>query len=114
MSNQISSNESENSCHIEINQNETKPANPQLTNHNLMDDLSINSPNKPSNKRSLSPNAAQNQMPIKKHKDTDETEEAEEELLDSLPISNASMRVSQPSLAVVKNSIRVNIGCNKK
>jgi len=80
-------------------------------------------------KRSHSPGPTVEQLPFKKVKD--DTEEMntfndqsppveEEEILDTLPpttsniqsLSNA--RLSTPPLAVVKNSIRVNIGCCTK
>ncbi|RMZ93692.1 hypothetical protein BpHYR1_054398, partial [Brachionus plicatilis] len=36
------------------------------------------------------------------------------ELLDSLPIPNTAKLINSPSISVVKNTLRVNISCNKK
>jgi hypothetical protein len=122
-----SSSDSENSCKTDLLQSEIPKQTP-TANANLLDDLNINSPNTNtngnsinSNKRSLSPNTLNNthQVPIKKpHKEIHIIEQSSpqqnEELLDTLPLPNSNLRVNQPSLAVVKNSIRVNIGCNKK
>ena len=117
-----SGSDSENNCKTDLLQSEI-PKHTPIANANLLDDLNTNSPNTNtngnslnSNKRSLSPNALNNthQVPIKKpHKEIHIIEQ-NEELLDTLPMPNSNLRVNQPSLAVVKNSIRVNIGCNKK
>jgi hypothetical protein len=128
----LSSSESENNCKLETYQTDL-PKNTIIANSNLLDDLNLNSPNasanginsilnhnNSNNKRSLSPNTLNaHQVPIKKpHKEMNMIDQSplqqNEELLDTLPLSNSNMRVNQPSLSVVKNSIRVNIGCNKK
>ena len=77
---------------------------------------------RPSNKRSCSPNSSDlaNRAPLKKAKETKTQTSTEEELLETLPPSSANLqsnpssRLITPPLSVVKNSIKVNIGCNKK
>jgi len=122
-----SGSESENNYKIESTHIDT-PKNTLIANSNLLDDLNLNSPNSTtngnntnlSNKRSLSPNTLNaHQVPVKKpHKEVNLIDQSSpqqnEELLDTLPLPNSNLRVNQPSLSVVKNSIRVNIGCNKK
>ena len=129
----LSNSESENNCKLETLQTDL-PKNAIIANSNLLDDLNLNSPNastngnnsilnnnnNSNNKRSLSPNTLNaHQVPFKKpHKEMNMIDQSplqqNEELLDTLPLPNSNMRVNQPSLSVVKNSIRVNIGCNKK
>ena len=130
--NNQSSNESESNSLIENNRkklktesstitNDKQEAINQINNSNLVEDFNINSTinnNGASlnpNKRSLSPNT--NHVSIKKYKEMNLKEHSspqDEELLDTLPLPDSGLRVNQPSLSVVKSSIRVNIGCNKK
>lgn len=85
--------------------------------------LDSNSTLNNNNKRSLSPthdnNPNKNPKKIKESNFSSSAPQFHpkepEELLDSLPASSSTNRlVNQPPLAVVKNSIRVNIGCNNK